>query len=236
MKKAFTLWCAALLLTACSGSSSDKQEDNNTLTQAIDNALGDQIQQFDGRLDDLLTLEIAANNSGLPAATAEKSYQQTLKNPFTHSLSYRWDNGRKKMLEVGKRSIEVTTDDFIEVGWVKQTDLETFKRDYHTPTAEELAQLEAIMNNQMEKAAQEGKISKDDSKLGSSIGSSLAKGLSYTDIPNVGNYAVWNNKDKSLCVFYKGLQFIVTADVSNNEQQNQETAIKVAKDIIAQKL
>ena len=63
-----------------------------------------------------------------------------------------------------------------------------------------------------------------------------AKGLSFDEIKGVGDYAVWNNKHKELKVFYKGLEFQITAELSDDEKINKQKSIETAKQIINQKL
>ncbi|MGF1557141.1 hypothetical protein, partial [Paucihalobacter sp.] len=59
--------------------------------------------------------------------------------------------------------------------------------------------------------------------------------VSYDEVKNVGEYAVWNNKDKNISVFYKGLQFQLYVDVGD-EATNKSKAITLAQKIINEKL
>ena len=68
------------------------------------------------------------------------------------------------------------------------------------------------------------------------MASSLAEGLSFDEVPDVGDYAVWNNKAKELKVFYKGLEFQVRVDVSNDEAVNRQKSVEAAQAIIKEKL
>ena len=80
-----------------------------------------------------------------------------------------------------------------------------------------------------------GKATSDQAAKAKEIATSLGEGLSYTEIPSIGNYAVWNNKDKNLKVFYQGLEFQVYANLGN-EDKNKEACIATAKLIITEKL
>jgi hypothetical protein len=232
---------AFLLLLTLSGACTDATKstsDTTTLSEQLHEITSEKIEQFSGRLDELLTLEMASNAINLPAVDAEKNYQQMLKSSYTHSVSYSWKNGRTRSIEISKnvKPMEVPVDDSIELAWVKPTTLETFKRDYRTPTEAELNQLDSIAAAQTAKAELEGKVDKEQSKIATSMVSSFAKGISYTEIPNVGTYALWDDKYNQLIVFYRGIEFKIKTDTGQETSKEQAISIQVAKDIIEQQL
>ena len=225
-----------LFAFTCSG---DKKENlESKANQAIDQVVGNTADEFNGKLDQLLTLEMASEISGYAASEAQKDYNQVLKNPATHSVSYLWEKGRNQQIKnpINGKMMDVPADDFIQLSWVKNTTLKEFKFNYHTPTAEELANAEKAMNEKANEMQQQGKADASQAEMAKGMASEMAKGLSFDEIKGVGDYAVWNNKYKELKVFYKGLEFQITAELSDDEKVNKQKSIETAKQIINQKL
>lgn len=238
--KTILLATISLFLLAFSCQEENKEELENQLETAIESSAGKTADVWNGKLDELFTLEMAAQATGYPSSEATKDYNQVLKNSQMHSIQYRWDKGRVEVSDKVKNPItgkpmEIPTTDYVEVSWVKTTTLKEFKHNYHTPTTEELAKASQAMDAKMEVMQNSGKATSAQGKMAKEMAKSLGEGLSFTEIPNVGDYAVWNNKDKNLKVFYKGLEFQVYANLGN-EAKNQEACITSAKLIITAKL
>lgn len=229
-----TLLFVALSFTACKDNANESMEGD--VNASINEALGSKKNNWTGKLDELLTQEMAAQALGYTAADAKKEYRQIFENPDTHDLSYSWEMGREKEMEIpyaGKMMFP--TDDRIELRWVKSTTLEDFKNSYRTPTAEELKNAEKAMQERTAQLQKEGKLTPEQAKMATNLGSSLGSDVSYDEVKNVGEYAVWNNKDKNLSVFYKGIQFQLFVDVGD-EVTNTSKAIALAQKIIKEKL
>jgi hypothetical protein len=230
---------ATFILVGCksdgnSQNTAKKTDVTTEMNKAVDKTLGKTTTQFDGKLDQLLTLDMAAVATGYKAAEAKAEYSKVLKSPATHSMKYSWKKGRKEYFKQLKEALEV--DDYVELAWVKNTDLNTFKRNYHTPTAEEIEAADKAVNKAMAEKVQSGSITKEQAGLAKDMAKGLGNGLSFTEIPNLGEYAVWNNKDKTLKTYYKGLEFEVRCVVSTDEAVNRAKSIAAAKMIVEQKL
>lgn len=230
----------SIFLFAFSCKEENKEELENQLETAIESIGGETAEEWNGKLDQLFTLEMAAQVTGYSSAEAKQNYNKILKNPETHSIEYNWDKGRIEVSEkvrnpITGKPMEIPTNDYVEVSWVRNTTLEKFKHNYHTPTAEELANASKAMDAKMQEMQNSGKATSEQAKSAKEIANSLGEGLSYTEIPNVGNYSVWNNKDNNLKVFYKGLEFQVYANLGD-ETKNKEACVKAAKLIISEKL
>lgn len=224
---------------SCSGETQSSDKDIvGKMNEAVDESLGKSIDKYSGKLDELLTLEIASKAIGYESAEAKKDYNKVLKNPATHSLAYRWEKGRQKSIKnpITGGSMDIPTDDFVELSWVRSTTLKEFKHNYHTPTAEELANADKAMDAKMKEMEAEGKISSEQGSSAKGLATALGEGLSYDEVPGVGDYAVWNNKDKKLKVFYKGMEFQITVEAGNDESVNRQKSVEVAKKIIQEKL
>ena len=237
MKKIAIITSAfCLLLISCKSKNSSAAE--TTLNKTIAEAAGETSTDWNGKLTELFTVEMAAAVTGYAQADAKQDYNQVLKNAATHTLAYRWEKGRSKSVRnpINNKTMEIPTDDFIQLAWVRTTSLQQFKQNYHTPTAEEKANAEQAMKGKLKQMEKEGTISSEQSASAETIATGLGDGLSFTEIPGVGDYAVWNNKQKQLKVFYKGMEFEITAEVSSDEAVNKQKSIEAAKLIIQQKL
>lgn len=237
MKKITIITIAfCLLLISCKSKNSTAAE--TTLNKTIAEAAGETSTNWNGKLTELFTVEMAAAVTGYAQAEAKQDYNQVLKNAATHTLAYRWEKGRSKSIRnpINSKTMEIPTDDFIQLAWVRTTSLQQFKQNYHTPTAEEKANAEQAMKGKLKQMEKEGTISSEQSASAETIATGLGDGLSFTEIHGVGDYAVWNNKQKQLKVFYKELEFEITAEVSNDEAVNKQKSIEAAKLIIQQKL
>ncbi len=225
-----------LLLIACKSKNNSTAETN--LNKVINQTAGESTTDWSGKLTELFTLEMAAAVTGYAPAEAKQDYNQVLKNSSTHSLAYRWEKGRSKAINnpINNKTMEVPADDFIQLAWVRATTLNEFKRNYHTPTAEEKANAEQAMKGKLKQMEQEGAISSEQSAAAENIATGLGDELSFTEVPGVGEYAVWNNKQKQLKVFYKGLEFEITAELASDEVVNKQKSIEAAKLIIQKKL
>ncbi|MGV7106636.1 hypothetical protein [Flavobacterium sp. U410] len=220
-----------------------KKEGSSTVMEqevndAVEQAIGKTSDEYNGKLDELLTLEIASEATGYASNEARKDYSKILKDPATHSVSYNWDKGRMKKVNnpITNKEMNVPINDFVKIAWVRNTTLDKFKFDYHTPTAEEIKKANEVMDKKLNEMVGEGKATKEQADLSKEMGNGLMNGQSYTEVSNVGDYATWNNKYKQLKVFYKGLEFEITVEVSDDESVNKQKSIEVAKQIIKQKL
>jgi hypothetical protein len=235
MKRAQQILFLSTFLFAFSCKEANKNQLENQLEKALEATGTEAAANWTGKLDQLFTLEMAAAATGYEASEAAKDYNQVLKSPRFHSIEYTWDKGKVKKQVVAGRSIEIPTKDFIQVSWVQNTTLEQFKHNYHTPTQEELANADKAINKKIQEMENSGKVTAEQASMAKELASSLGEGLSYDEVPNLGTYSVWNNRDKNLKVFINGLEFQVYANLGS-ETKNKEASIKAAQLIIDQKL
>lgn len=235
MKQYFLFTLTVLLLGACSETG---DEPKTSMDDQLDQVIGLSESEFTGKLDELLTLEMAATSSGLPKESAKVEYNQVLKNPKTHSLSYNWDSERTQTITVSGRSFDVPKKNRVEISWVGNTTLEEFKRNYHNPTEEELRNAEAAMDAKMDELEQEGKATKEQSDAARGMVDGFMANFHVTEVSGLGDYAVWIDRKESyeLKVFYKGLEFQLIVDLSDDQASNKKKAIALARRIITEKL
>ncbi|MDD3005793.1 hypothetical protein [Flavobacterium sp.] len=234
---------ASIFLFAFSCEGDKKSEQLNGLETEMVESLeeaGIKAEDFKDKIDELLTLEMAAEVSGLPSSEAKKKHTK-LKS--YEKLAYQWKSDRTKSIEISKGNpMEVPAPNTIELSWVKNTTLEQFKHDYHNPTAEEIKNADAAMTKKANELNAEGKASKEQTDKANSIAKESISKFKVEEVPNLGTYAVFVNSGimgvstRDLKVFYKGLSFTLFVDLSDNLADNDKKAIQAAKMIIDQKL
>jgi hypothetical protein len=232
----------SIAFLAASCSSENQTEGEKALEQDLKETIGNSIktaEEFKGKLDELLTLPMAASVSGLSESSAKKDY--TKMSTF-ESLVYEWPSDRTKEVKIASTTMEVPVKNSIQLSWVKNTTLEQFKRDYHNPTPEEIKRAKEAMNDKMSDMKSKGEVSTDQANTASSEANKSISQFSVSEVPNLGDYALFVNtgvfgaKIRDLKVFYKGLSFTITADLSDEAAYNDKKCIETARKIINEKL
>jgi coenzyme F420-reducing hydrogenase alpha subunit len=230
-----------LFAFSCNGDKTEKEQLNSLEKEALEvtKEAGLKAEDFKDKIDELLTLEMAAQASGLPETEATKKHNTTV----MESVKYEWKSDRTKKLEVSKGNfMDIPLKNVIELSWVKNTTLQQFKHDYHNPTAEELKNAEIAMDKKANELNAEGKASKEQTDAANNIAKNSISKFKVEEVPNLGDYAVFVNSGimgvstRDLKVFYKELSFTLEVDLSDNAADNDKKAIETAKMIINQKL
>lgn len=157
-----------LFAFSCEGDKKENAQLNSLEKEAVELAeeAGVKAEDFKGKIDELLTLEMASQVSGLPAAEAEKKHSTIV----MESLKYEWKSDRTRKLEISKGNfMDIPLKNAIELSWVKNTTLKQFKHDYHNPTAEELKNASVAMDKKMKELEAEGKATKQQADVASGI-------------------------------------------------------------------
>jgi hypothetical protein len=225
-----------LFAFTCAG---DKKENTTDLESEVSKSLeaaGINAEDFKDKIDELLTLEMASQISGLPSGGAEKETSSL-------AVSYEWKSDRTRSVEIMKGNpMKVPIPNSIELSWVKNTTLSQFKHDYHNPTAEELQKADQVMDKKMDELKANGKVTNEQTSAASGIAKNAMSKFSVEEVPNLGDYSVFVNtsmmgaKIRDLKVFYRGLSFTLSVDLSDDVTYNDTKAVETAKLIINQKL
>ena len=229
-----------LFAFSCNGDKTEKEQLNSLEKEALEvtKEAGLKAEDFKDKIDELLTLEMAAQASGLPETEATKKHNTTV----MESVKYEWKSDRTKKVAINGQTINVPATNYIELSWVKNTTLEQFKHDYHNPTAEELQKASSAMDKKANELNAEGKASKEQTDAANYIAKNSISKFKVEEVPNLGDYAVFVNSGimgvstRDLKVFYKELSFTLEVDLSDNAADNDKKAIETAKMIINQKL
>jgi hypothetical protein len=125
--KTLMIWLVSLFLLSftCEG---DKKENNSSMEKELNQVIEENVliaEDFKGKLDELLTLEMAAETSGYPASEAKKSPDSEIEKKYNKiSISYSWDKtNRTQQIEVMGRKMDVPVNDEVTLSWVENITL-----------------------------------------------------------------------------------------------------------------
>ncbi len=224
-----------LLMSNSCGSDSKKGELKSELSEAIENAdkaSGTKsLDKYTGKLNELLTVEMAAKVTGYNAAEAIENYNQNI-SPKYHSIAYNWDLGRTRIMKVGAMDIEVPVMELVQLDGLALTSKQDFEYMNRELTEEDLKNLDQAMNAKMEEKVADGTLSKDQSKMAGDLGKGMMGDLSREKVSGVGELAVWMPGQSSLSVYEDGMTFIVRVNVNGDLETSKSKAAILAKEIL----
>lgn len=135
--------------------------------------------------------------------------------------------------DLGFTTIEMDKADLVQLSWVSVMSASDFKDMYKEITAEDIARAKKAM----EENVNQGNLDSETKKLAMEMATGfMERDNSREWLEGVGDMAVWIASDNSLKVFYQGLTFSITADVSDDKNINKKTAVDISKTIIQEKL
>lgn len=229
------------------GCGSDKKGQPETLTEEFEKTIEENVilaKDYKGRLDEILTLEMASEISGFPASEAKKSPDSDLEKKINKiSIQYSWDKTkRNRKMEILGRKMDVPVSDVISLSWLQNMTLKDFKRENHKPTDEELIAADKAVSEKTKEMQKEGKVTNDQADLATSMAKDAMKNIAFEEVKNVGDYAVFVDQKfagvptRELKVFYNGISFTLLVDLSDDSKANDDKAIALANKIINEKL
>lgn len=245
MKKlAFTLTVSCALLLSVGGVKGANLNEGGTQKAVTSGeAKSNQINatDFEGKLDHLLTLEMAVQVSGFDASKVIKEHGNNSHKAFggekkpPRECNYLWENGRQKTVSSGGNSIQSKHKDVVGIKSVSNTTLERFKRSYSALTDEQKMAASKQIDEQTAKSTTEGTNSEANKQM-AEVGTGMISNLQAEEISGVGEAATWYEKSNELKVFYNGLTFALTVDISDDKSLNRNKSIELANLIISTKL
>lgn len=196
---------------------------------------------FAGKLDELLTLEMAVQVSGFNASKVIKEHGNKASAAFggekkpPRECNYLWENGRTRVLTVGGNTMNAPYKDKVGINSVSNTTLERFKRNYGAMTGEQKLAASKQLEEETDKTKPDGTSNAADKKM-AEVGTAMINNLQAEEISGVGEAATWYEKSNELKVFYNGLTFALIVDISDNKSLNRNKSIELANLIISNKL
>lgn len=244
--KTLMIWLVSLFLLAftCEG---DKKENNSSMEKELNQVIEENVKlakDFEGKLDELLTLEMAAETSGYPANEAKVNPEGEIEKKYNKiSISYSWEKtNRTQQIEMMGRKMDVPVNDEVTLSWVENSTLKGFKNKYHNLTEAEIEASSQGIDKKTAELNSKGKATQEQAEMAKSIAKNAMKNFSVEEVPNVGDYAVFVNQKfagvptRELKVFYKGLSFSLLVNLSEDASYNDKKAIALAQKIINLKL
>lgn len=241
MRKIFKFIAAIglfLFQLSCSGKSTanDTKITQNELTTQVKKPVELNADDYAGKLDELLTLEMASGVSGFEASKATKEHDNKASAIFggekklPRECNYLWENNRTRAVTVGATTINAPYKDKVGINSVSNTTLERFQRNYGVLTDDQ--KKAAIQNLEEEVAKRES----TGTQQMSEVGKSMVTNLQVEKITGVGEAASWYPNSNEIKVFYGGLTFALVVDISDDKSVNKTKSITLAQQIINKQL
>lgn len=231
----------SLLIGACSGQGGDSESNfNKAKASQSKNIATIKAEDFVGKLDELLTLEMASKVSGFEASKATKVHENNTHKAFggtpkpPRECNYYWENGRIRNVSAGGNSMQVPRKDQVGINSVSNTTLERFQRNYGPLSEQQKSAATKQLQEEAPKNANADKQAADQKML--ETGTEMIQNLKAEEISGVGNAAVWYENTNELKVFYNGLIFALVVDISEDKNLNKVKSIELANMIILEKL
>lgn len=213
-----------------------EKNNSGSLNEAVELAeskgLFEAAKAYEGKLNELLTLEMASNTMGFPAEEADVDYNTTLSNPSFHALNYTWDRGRTRPMTVANMTVQVPDLDRLELSGIQEISQKDFEFQYRVLTQEEVQQSNQLMKDALQERVSKGEITQEQADLAGGLGEGLAGNQTREIVSDVGQAATWMPEEGSLYVYQDGLMFRLTINQAADSQELRQKLIKLAAEII----
>lgn len=201
---------------------------------------------YSTKYDQLLSEMMVLDLTGFTDETMDIKYSKVFSDPTYHSISYRFENKR-----IGKHpamDFETELRDEIELGSIKPMSLNQFKEIYRVITQEQTdlanQSIDDVIegksdseeaNEKMAELEQQG-VDKETTKGAVNMMKDAFANISksYVNVDDLGEAATWNTFTNSLNVLQNGVHFELYIEVSNDNEENKNTAIAFAEKILNQ--
>ena len=227
--------CLAAFSTGCGPATTPSDSDRAAIASAADTAPraddtsaasvqsrpdagGPSFAPWRGRLDELLTAELAAEVAGLPASDAEKDYIDGLP-----EIAYSWPSDRKEeyagMQLAKKNRVSIA---HIQTGVTPQM----FRSQFRAASADELAQVDEAAQRQAGQPQQAANVR--------DLASQLNAVRPSEELPGLGDVAVLETGDgfQALHLLINGSSIRMTVDISDDRQTNRDATIELARRLL----
>lgn len=230
-----------LLLLSCSsnGKANEKKSTQDVVSTQEKKAVVLNAEDYAGKLDELLTLEMAAQVSGFDASKATKEHENKASAIFggekkpPRECNYLWENSRTRAITVGGNTINAPYKDKVGINSVSNTTLERFQRNYGVLTDEQkkaaAQKLEEEATNREVSGTQAGQQMTE-------VGKGMITNLQAEEVAGVGEAATWYPNFNEIKVFYGSLTFALVVDISDDKSTNKAKSIALSQQIINEKL
>lgn len=224
------------LMSYSCGGEGKKEEVPSEITEAVEDAAQSagisSLDAWTGKLNELLTLEMAASITGYPASDANEDYTQMM-GPQFHSIAYTWDRGRTKVMKVGTMSVDIPELDFIQLDGLAKTSRKDFEYNNRQLTAEDLENIDNTMKAELDKQVENRKLSEDQGQMTKDMTKGFLGDLTREPVSGVGEMAVWMPGHYALSVYEDGVTFILRVNLKDDKETCKSKAAVLARQILA---
>lgn len=240
MRTAIFLTSTLLLATACGtnapgasapGAALDPDADSElqaTLREAGDarddaSNGGPSFADWEGRLDELLTLEMAAEAAGRPAPEAKTKYR-----PGGHTITFSWPTDRQREV----MGMTLPASDQVGIGYMQTRTDEAFFRSRFAKTTD--AQREQLEQEADRETAERG-MDAASNQVAKDLLGELSKVHPIEEVDGVGDVAIWEmgELEQVLHVLVNGTSLQVKVDVGD-PTRNRDASIALARRLVEQ--
>ncbi|WP_111670594.1 hypothetical protein [Algoriphagus litoralis] len=224
-----------ILMSNSCGSESKKDE----VTSEISEVLGEateasgmaSLDDYTGKLNELLTLEMAASLTGYDPADASEDYSQIM-GPQYHSIAYTWDRGRTKVMKVGTMSVDVPDLDVVQLDGLAEISKKDFEYNNRQLTEQDLKDIDNAMSSKLDEKVADGSVSKDQGDMAADMAKGFLGDLTREPVSGVGEMAVWMPGHHALSVYEDGVTFILRVNLNDDMETCKSKAAVLAKQIL----
>jgi len=225
-----------LIMSYSCGSEEKKNElqgELSTVIEEVSDSKGTKsLDRYTGKLNELLTLEMAAALTGYDPADANEDYNQMM-SPQYHSIAYTWDRGRTKVMKVGTMSVDIPELDVVQLDGLALTSKKDFEYNNRQLTAEDLKDIDNAMKAELDKQVEGGKLSEDQGEMADDMSKGFLGDLTREPVSGVGEMAVWMPGHYALSVYEDGVTFILRVNLKDDKETCKSKAAMLAKQILA---
>lgn len=213
-----------------------EKSSSGSLEEAVELAeskgLFEAAKAYEGKLDELLTLEMAARTMGFPAEEADVDYNTTLSNPSFHALNFTWDRGRTRPMTVANMTVQVPDLDRLELSGIQEISQKDFEFQYRVLTQEEVQESNQLMKDALQDRVSKGEITQEQADLAGGLGEGLVGNQTREIVSDVGQAATWMPGEGTLFVFQDGLMFRLSINQAADSRELKQKLITLAADIL----
>ena len=198
------------------------------------------LSAFEDRLADLLTLErvrAVADTAG------SEPQQQVEASGLLKSVSWSWDSERKREMSVSGQTFTLPVSNQVAISQFQRLDRQEsgpqlgksfVETHYRSVSAEEMAAVQARLQEQLQKRVEKGELTAEQAKLAGGMGSGLlGKERVVESIEGIGDACRWVAADNTLAVGHRNVFFALHVDLSAEAAVNRDKAVALAKLILA---
>lgn len=246
-----------LALASCSENKSKKSGSENVdLESAIENAESRRktdpnasggnkcLLDYQSKYGQLLSEAEVVTATGFSKDKMKIKNNNKLKNPEYHEYLFKFKNKRIGKVRGLDREYEI--EDVVGIKGIKAMSLTDFENNYRAITDEEMDLANQTIDDMLEgksgdaeaeaalKKVEEKNVSKEQVKEVSGKMMDAFKEISegYRKVVDLGDAARWNVVTNELIVLQNGVKFEIVADISNDNEKNKSTAIKLAEIVL----